>query len=244
MGLNTQNLPRHVAIIMDGNGRWAALRKMPRTMGHKSGVEATRRAVKAAGEIGVKYLTLFGFSCENWSRPEAEISDLMGLLRFYLRSEAAELHKNNVRLRVIGRRDRLAPDILELIANTEVMTTGNDGLQLTIALDYGGRQDIVQAVQAIIASGVAADEVDEGKISQHLYTHDLPEPDLIIRTSGEQRMSNFLLWQGAYSEFYFDNVLWPDFGAEHFNAALASYAERERRYGAVPAVQDSQVNSV
>lgn len=244
MGLNTQNLPRHVAIIMDGNGRWAALRKMPRTMGHKSGVEATRRAVKAAGEIGVKYLTLFGFSCENWSRPEAEISDLMGLLRFYLRSEAAELHKNNVRLRVIGRRDRLAPDILELIANTEVMTTGNDGLQLTIALDYGGRQDIVQAVQAIIASGVAADEVDEGKISQHLYTHDLPEPDLLIRTSGEQRMSNFLLWQGAYSEFYFDNVLWPDFGAEHFNAALASYAERERRYGAVPAVQDSQVNSV
>lgn len=225
-----EGLSTHIAIIMDGNGRWAQNRHMPRSFGHKAGVEATRKTVRAAGELGVEYLTLFGFSSENWTRPEGEISDLMGLLRTYLKSETADLHKNNVRLRVIGRRDRLAADIVALIEHVEATSRDNTGLQLTIALDYGGRQDIVDAVKSLVADGV---EPSEEAISARLSTHELPAPDLIIRTSGEMRISNFLLWQGAYAEFYFDDVLWPDFDGEHLKRAMAHYATRQRRFGGI-----------
>lgn len=229
-GALLQNLPAHVAVIMDGNGRWAKARGLPRTAGHKMGVDAARRCVRAAGELGIRYITLFGFSNENWSRPSSEISDLMGLLRLYLRSEAAELHKNGVRLRVIGRRDRLSADIVTMIEETERLTAGNTVLNLTIALDYGGKQDIVEAARAVAASG---DEITEDAIEARLMTADLPAPDLLIRTSGEQRISNFMLWQCAYSEFVFMDVLWPDFGREQLEAALADYAQRQRRFGAV-----------
>lgn len=229
-GPGSSTLPLHVAVIMDGNGRWAKTRKLPRTAGHKQGVEAVRRAVEAAGALGIRYLTLFGFSNENWSRPESEIGDLMGLLRLYLRAEAAELHASGVRLRVIGRRDRLAEDIVTMIAQTEAMTKDNDKLHLTIALDYGGRQDIVQAVQALADSGQA---LTEEAIAGALYTAGLPDPDLLIRTSGEQRISNFLLWQCAYTEFHFSDVLWPDFSREHLERALDDYASRQRRFGGV-----------
>lgn len=230
-----QNQPCHVAVIMDGNGRWAKMRGLPRTVGHKSGVDAARRVVEAAGALKLQYITLFGFSNENWSRPETEIGDLMGLLRLYLRSDAADLHKNNVRLRVIGRRDRLSDDIVKMIEQTEAMTSGNTALNLTIALDYGGQQDIVQAVNAAIAAGTPVDEEKFGKL---LMTSDLPDPDLLIRTSGEQRISNFLLWQCAYTEFVFTDVLWPDFGRDHLEAAMAIYSARQRRFGGVEAVTD------
>lgn len=234
----TENLPTHIAIIMDGNGRWAAKRHMPRTFGHKAGAEATRKTVRAAGELGLKYLTLFAFSSENWTRPEAEIGDLMGLLKTYLKSETAELTKNNVRLRVIGRRDRLSADIVELIEQVENTSRDNTGLQLTIALDYGGRDDIVNAVERLVAEGVT---VTEDAISARLYTHDLPEPDLLIRTSGEMRISNFLLWQCAYAEFYFTDVLWPEFDGEHLKRAIADYSTRQRRFGGVVASQISGI---
>lgn len=233
--LDPDSLPRHVAVIMDGNGRWAKTRSLPRTMGHKQGVEAARRTVKAAGDLGIQYLTLFGFSNENWNRPETEISDLMGLLRMYLRAEAAELHKNGVRLRVIGRRDRMDSDIVELVEHTEKLTAENKRLNLTIALDYGGRQDIVQAARRMVEKGFTADQIDEQAFARHLLTHELPDPDLLIRTSSEIRISNFLLWQMAYTEFVFDDVLWPEFGREHMEKALAEYACRQRRFGGVDA---------
>lgn len=233
--IDPETLPRHVALIMDGNGRWAKTRGLPRTAGHKTGVDAARRSVKAAGEIGIKYLTLFGFSNENWSRPESEIFDLMTLLRMYLRAEAADLHKGGVRLRVIGRRDRLDADIIEMIENTEKLTVNNDKLHLTIALDYGGRQDILETTKALIKKGVPADQITEEIFSNTSMTADLPDPDLLIRTSGEVRISNFLLWQCAYTEFYFTDVLWPDFGKEHMEQAVIEYACRQRRFGGVEA---------
>ncbi|MFN3461647.1 MAG: isoprenyl transferase [Oceanibaculum sp.] len=227
--------PVHVAIIMDGNGRWAMARGQPRSLGHKQGAEAVRRAVRAAGELGVGYLTLFGFSSENWRRPASEIDDLMGLLRFYLRREIAELHGNNVRFRMIGDRSRLAPDIVALIENAERLTAGNGGLMLTVALSYGGRQEIAQAARALAAK-VAAGEIDpaaidEGMVADALETSGIPDPDLMIRTSGEKRISNFLLWQTAYSELVFLDVLWPDFGREHLEEAIREYHRRERRFG-------------
>jgi undecaprenyl diphosphate synthase len=228
--------PRHIAIIMDGNGRWAQARGLPRIAGHRNGAEAVRRTVRAAGDLGIPYLTLFGFSSENWKRPLAEVDDLMGLLRHYLRGEIAELHRNNVRLRVIGDRGRLAPDIVTLIANAEALTRDNGGVNLTIALSYGGRDEIISAVRGLIgkvASGeLAADAIDEAAISRHLFTADIPDPDLLIRTSGEQRISNFLLWQCAYSELVFTKTLWPDFGRADLEQAIADYGGRERRYGA------------
>jgi undecaprenyl diphosphate synthase len=231
-----RSLPRHIAIIMDGNGRWAQARGLPRIAGHRQGAEAVRRTVRAAGELGIPYLTLFGFSSENWKRPLAEIDDLMGLLRHYLRGEIAELHRNNVRLRVIGDRQRLAPDIVTLIANAEGLTRENCGVNLTIALSYGGRAEIAAAVRAIAAKakegGLAPDEIDEDVISHHLFTADIPDPDLLIRTSGEQRISNFLLWQCAYSELVFTKTLWPDFGQADLAQAIADFGGRERRYGA------------
>ncbi|MBU6235022.1 MAG: di-trans,poly-cis-decaprenylcistransferase [Alphaproteobacteria bacterium] len=234
VALVPETLPKHVAVIMDGNGRWAKARGLPRTMGHKSGVDAARRTVQAARELGIKYLTLFGFSNENWSRPEGEIGDLMGLLRLYLRSEAADLHKNGVRLRVIGRRDRLAEDIVRMIAETEKLTADNTVLNLTIALDYGGRQDIVQAIRALVESGKP---VTEENFANCLMTAELPEPDLLVRTSGEQRISNFLLWQCAYTEFVFTDLLWPDFGREQLEDAVRVFAQRQRRFGGVEPTQ-------
>ena len=227
--------PVHVAIIMDGNGRWAKLRGLPRTAGHRRGVEAVRETVKAATDLGIGYLTLYGFSSENWNRPPPEVDDLMGLLRFYLRSEIAELHREGVRLRSVGDRARLAPDIVRLIEEAEERTRANVKLNLTIALSYGGRNEILRAMRMIasdVAAGhLAADAVDETALEQRLFTLGLPDPDLVIRTSGEQRISNFLLWQSAYSELVFDDCLWPDFGRENLRRAVEEFQRRERRYG-------------
>jgi undecaprenyl diphosphate synthase len=229
-------IPRHIAIIMDGNGRWAQARGLPRVAGHRQGAEAVRRTVRIAGEIGIPYLTLFGFSSENWKRPLEEVDDLMGLLRHYLRGEIAELHKNNVRLRIIGDLTRLAPDIVTLIANAEALTRSNTGVNLTIALSYGGRAEIVAAVRSLAAKSaegrLVPQAIDEAVISRHLFTADIPDPDLLIRTSGEQRISNFLLWQCAYSELVFTKTLWPDFGSADLEQAIADFGGRERRYGA------------
>jgi undecaprenyl diphosphate synthase len=228
--------PVHVAIIMDGNGRWAKQRSLPRIAGHRRGAEAVRRAVTAAGEFGIAYLTLFGFSSENWKRPAGEVDDLMGLLRHYIRAEIAELHAKGVRLRVIGDRARLPGDIITLIDNAETLTAANIGLRLTIALSYGGRAEIARAardIAAAVKSGeIAPEQVDETLFARHLLTADIPDPDLVIRTSGEQRISNFLLWQTAYSELVFIDTLWPDFGKADFEKALRDYHGRERRYGA------------
>ena len=231
-----RSLPRHVAIIMDGNGRWAQSRGLPRIAGHRRGAEAVRRTVAGAVELGIPYLTLFGFSSENWKRPSGEIDDLMGLLRHYLLAEIAELHRNGIRLRVIGQIDRLAPDIVPLIENAETLTRDNTAITLTIALSYGGRAEIAAAVQAIAAQAVegslAVDAIDEDCFARHLFTVGLPDPDLLIRTSGEQRISNFLLWQCAYSELVFTKTLWPDFGKSDLEQAIDEFRGRERRYGA------------
>jgi undecaprenyl diphosphate synthase len=229
-------LPRHIAIIMDGNGRWAKARGLPRIAGHRRGAEAARRTVTAAGELRIPYLTLFGFSSENWKRPSGEIQDLMALLRHYLLGEIAELHRNGVRLKVIGQLARLAPDIVGLIERAETLTRDNSRITLTIALSYGGRAEIVAAVQAIVAEAacgrLAAEDVDEDCLARHLFTADIPDPDLLIRTSGEQRISNFLLWQCAYSELVFTKTLWPDFSRDDLERAIDEYCGRERRYGA------------
>ena len=209
-------VPAHIAVIMDGNGRWARARGLPRSAGHGKGAEAVKRTLEAAEAMGVGYLTLFGFSSENWNRPDGEVGDLMGLLRRYLQSETANLHRRNIRIRVIGDRERFAPDIVSLIETAEEMTAENTGLNLTAALSYGGRQDITVATRTLARQ--AADgtldpaAIDEDMVSRHLWTHDLPDPDLLIRTSNEQRISNFLLWQCAYTELVFVNVLWPEFG--------------------------------
>jgi undecaprenyl diphosphate synthase len=232
----TAPVPVHVAIIMDGNGRWAQQRNQARTVGHRHGAEAVRRTVRAAAELGIGYLTLFGFSSENWARPEREIEDLMGLLRLYLRSETAELHKNNVRIRIIGDRSRLARDIVQLIEQAENTTSGNTGLTAVLALSYGGRQDITQAAQALAREAAAGRldpaTIDEAVFGSHLATAGIPDPDLLIRTSGEQRISNFLIWQLAYTEFVFQDVLWPDFDACNLAAAVDEFRRRDRRYGA------------
>jgi undecaprenyl diphosphate synthase len=220
---------------MDGNGRWAKLRGLPRTAGHKRGMDAVRETVRCAAELGISHLTLYGFSSENWKRPVAEIDDLMALLRFYLRKEIAELHANAVRLRVIGDRSRLATDIVRLIEDAEQRTMENLGLNLIIALSYGGRDEIVRAVRLIAADAAALRvdprAIDETVVRSALLTADVPDPDLVIRTSGEQRLSNFLLWQSAYSELVFDNCLWPDFGRANLLNAVEEYQRRERRYG-------------
>lgn len=225
----------HVAIIMDGNGRWAAARGLPRTMGHKAGIDALRRTLEAARTLPISHLTLYSFSAENWGRPDSEVQELMGLLRYYLRNELDTLHKNNVRIRIIGDRAPLAKDIVAMIAEAEKKTAQNTALNLVLALSYGARQEMVQAVRRIaqdVAEGKTAPEaVDENMVSAHLYTHDMPDPDLVIRTSGEMRVSNFLLWQSAYAEYVFQNVLWPDYGREHLTAAIEAFNARERRFG-------------
>jgi undecaprenyl diphosphate synthase len=231
-----RSVPQHIAIIMDGNGRWAQARGLPRIAGHRRGAEAARRAVVAAAELGVPYLTLFGFSSENWKRPPAEIQDLMGLLRHYLRGEIAELHRNGARLKVIGELARLPEDIIDLIDHAEAVTRDNTRITVTMALSYGGRAEIIAAMRAIaqqVAEGrLAADAIDEDCLAGHLFTSDIPDPDLLIRTSGELRISNFLLWQCAYSELVFIRTLWPDFSKSDLELAIGEFRSRERRYGA------------
>ncbi|HNB27115.1 MAG TPA: isoprenyl transferase [Alphaproteobacteria bacterium] len=221
---------------MDGNGRWAQAKGLPRTLGHREGAEALRRAVRAAADLGIEYLTVFGFSSENWKRPAAEVTDLMGLLRLYLRREIDEIDRNGVRLRVIGDREKLSADINKLIDAAEQRTAGNTRLCLTVALSYGGRAEIVRAAQKLageVARGErSADSIDEDAVQRALFTADIPDPDLVIRTSGEKRISNFLLWQCAYAEFVFMDKLWPDFSGADLQSAIAEFSNRKRRYGA------------
>jgi undecaprenyl diphosphate synthase len=233
---DTHNTPKHVAIIMDGNGRWAQSRGLPRTAGHKKGAEAARQVVTNAAELGIEYITLFGFSSENWSRPKDEIKDLMNLLRFYLRSETAELHKGGARLRVIGDRKALDADIVKLIENAEELTHKNEKITVVIALNYGGRHDILQAVKRLhdahLGEELAMDTI-EAQFPGFLMTQGIPDPDLMIRTSGEKRISNFLLWQCAYAEFVFTETLWPDFDKQALEEAVSEFGQRDRRFGAV-----------
>ena len=231
--------PRHVAISMDGNGRWAAARGLPRTEGHRRGVEALRKTVRAAGELGIQILTIFSFSSENWLRPVSEIRDLMGLLRRFIRNDLAELHGNNVKVRVIGERDGLDPDIRRLLEEAEDLTRRNTGLILVVAFNYGARQEIARAMRGIaedVAHGrLTPDAVTAELVASRLDAPDLPDPDVIIRTSGEQRLSNFLLWQAAYSELVFVPIYWPDFDRTALENALAEYRRRERRFGGLVA---------
>jgi undecaprenyl diphosphate synthase len=227
------DVPRHVAVIMDGNGRWARRRRLPRIAGHKRGVEAVRAVVQACAERGVRFLTLFAFSSENWRRPAEEVALLMQLFRGALTSEVEKLHRNGIRLRVVGNLQRFDPRMRSLIEQGERLTAANTGLTLTIAANYGGRWDILQALGRLARAHPDAlqGEIDESRLAPFLSMSYAPEPDLFIRTGGEQRVSNFLLWQLAYSEFYFTDTLWPDFDAAALDAAIASYARRERRFG-------------
>ena len=229
--------PHHVAIIMDGNGRWAKARGLPRVAGHRRGADAVRRVIRGAGELGIPVLTLFAFSTENWTRPADEVSDLMGLLRHYLRHELEELGRNGARLRVIGDRARLAQDIVRDISDAEQRTRANTRIDVNICINYGSRDEIIQATRSLarkVAAGeLAAEKIDEGLFERELLTAGVPDPDLLIRTSGEQRISNFLLWQCAYAELVFVDTLWPDFGKDHLEQAIAEFRRRERRYGGV-----------
>ncbi len=232
-----ERLPAHVAIIMDGNGRWAELRKKPRTYGHEAGVRAVKKVVRAASEIGIKYLTLYTFSVENWNRPRSEVSALMKLLTRATRNELDELIRSNVKLRTIGRVNGLPVSRQRVLQNAVEKTRNNDGLVLTLALNYGGRSEILDAVKAIANSVrggiVEIPDIDEELFSDFLYTAGLPDPDLLIRTSGEMRISNFLLWQTSYTELYIIDTLWPDFGRQELFEAVLSYQKRERRFGKV-----------
>jgi undecaprenyl diphosphate synthase len=229
------DMPRHVAVIMDGNGRWAAARGLPRVEGHRRGVEALRRTVRAASDLGIAVLTIFSFSSENWSRPQSEIRDLLSLLRRFIRNDLADLHKTNVRVRIIGERDDLSPDIRSLLEEAEELTHNNDGLTLVVAFNYGARQEIARAARRLaveVAEGrLPAAAITPELLGRHLDAPDLPDPDVIIRTSGEQRLSNFLLWQAAYSELVFVPLNWPDFDRVALEGAIAEFRRRERRFG-------------
>ena len=233
-------LPRHIAIIMDGNGRWAKQRHLPRSAGHRGGLEAAKKMIRLCAERGIHVLTLFAFSSENWRRPDGEITDLMGLFLRALQHDVNELHKNNIQFRVIGDYQRLSDRLRNGIFEAEKLTQNNSGLKLVVAMDYGGRWDIMQAAMRLsedVKAGVVDTEsVNEAVFSRYLTTHDLPDPDLFIRTSGELRISNFLLWQLAYSEFYFTDVFWPDFGEAELEKALHFFSTRERRFGALEAL--------
>lgn len=236
---------KHIAIIMDGNGRWATSRGLPRSAGHQKGVEAVKRTVRAAIELNIDYLTLFGFSSENWTRPIEEIKELMRLLRMYLRAETAELHRNNIKLRVIGNRRQLDPEIVELIENAERLTQDNDAITVTIALNYGGRNDILEAActytKHCIDNGIEPNfETAEEHLPLFLSTNGMPDPDILIRTSGEMRVSNFLLWQTAYSELVFTDTLWPDFGKNDLEEAVNDFNNRDRRFGGINIAQDGK----
>lgn len=227
--------PRHVAIIMDGNGRWAGERGMPRAMGHRSGVEAVRRTVGAAMELGISYLTIYSFSSENWARPAEEIQDLMGLMKRFIRRDLAELHQKNVRVIVIGERENVDPEMMALIDETRELTANNTALTLVIAFNYGSRAEIAKSARRLAKEAcegrIAVDDITADRISASLDTAGIPDPDLLIRTSGEMRLSNFLLWQCAYSELVFLDSYWPDFGREQLEEAIASYRARDRRFG-------------
>ncbi|HWK66807.1 MAG TPA: isoprenyl transferase [Rhizobiaceae bacterium] len=231
--------PAHVAIIMDGNGRWAKARGLPRVAGHRAGVEALRQTVRAAGEMGIEWLTVYAFSSENWSRPKSEVSDLMGLLKLFIRRDLADLHKHGVRVSVIGDREGLEPDIRELLVEAEELTRANRALNLVIAFNYGSRDEIARAARkaalAVKAGKMDPESISADTLGHFLDTSGIPDPDLIIRTSGELRLSNFLLWQAAYAELVFLPCYWPDFGRTDLAEALRSYASRERRYGGVAA---------
>jgi undecaprenyl diphosphate synthase len=229
--IDPTQLPTHFAIIMDGNGRWAKKRKLPRLWGHRTGTKSVRDIVEAAGQVGVKILTLYAFSTENWTRPKGEVDGLMRLLKQTLRSEESHLNKNNVRLEVIGEISRLATDVQQQIEKTRNFLKGNTGLRLVLALNYGGRQDIIQACNKLLSEGRS--NVTEALLSSHLQTANMADPDLLIRTSGEYRVSNFLLWQIAYTEFYITPVHWPDFRRQHFYQAILDYQSRDRRFGGV-----------
>lgn len=234
---SADRVPRHVAIIMDGNGRWANLRGLPRSAGHKAGVDALRRAVKAAADLGIEYLTIYSFSAENWSRPETEISFLLDLLRRFIRQDVADLHDAGVKIKIIGSRENLEPSMIALLEDAERVTSQNTSLNLIVAFNYGSRQEISRAVAAIAAKVKSGDidvaEISPELISQNLDTFGIPDPDLLIRTGAEQRISNFLLWQSAYTEFVFVKEFWPDFTAEIFARALDEYRRRDRRFGGI-----------
>lgn len=229
-------VPQHVAIIMDGNGRWAAQRGLPRLAGHQRGTENIRRITTAAVELGVKYLTLWAFSTDNWRRPEEEIQGILAILSDVLDRETDELHRQGAQLRHIGSLQGLAPELQQAVLSAVEKTAANDRLVLTLAFNYSGRQEMLAAIRGLIASGVPPEAIDEAAVQRHLFTHDLPDPDLIIRTSGEHRTSNFLLWQSAYAELLFTSTLWPDFGAEDLRQAVDEFGRRERRFGGVDAV--------
>ena len=226
-------IPTHVAIIMDGNGRWARERRLPRLAGHRAGVDNLRRVLEACVEFGIQYLTIFAFSTENWDRPPVEVRGLLKILEEVIDTEIAELHKNGVQLRHMGRLDRLQPALQEKIRRAIELTQDNQKLILNVAWNYGGRDEIVHAIQKMLADGISPEEVDEELVSSYLYTTNCPDPDLMIRTSGEFRMSNFLIWQGAYTELYTTPTYWPDFDREELQKALREYALRERRFGRV-----------
>jgi undecaprenyl diphosphate synthase len=232
-------VPRHVAIIMDGNGRWASARGLPRAAGHRRGVDALRKTVRAAMEMGISYLTIFSFSAENWSRPISEVRELMSLLRLFVRNDLVELHNEGVRIRIIGQRDGLESDILRLLEEAEELTKANTMMTLVVAFNYGGRQEIARAArklaQDVVDGRLSLEQINEDQLASHLDVPDLPDPDLIVRTSGEQRLSNFLLWQAAYSELIFVPVYWPDFDRSTLEGAIAEYHRRDRRFGGLAA---------
>ena len=236
--VNFDRLPVHVAVIMDGNGRWAAERRLPRVEGHRAGIESVRDVVEGSARLGIKVLTLYAFSVENWKRPVTEVSTLMTLLKRYLRLELNTLLRNDIRFNVIGREEELAPDVRRELTLAEEKTAGNGGMLFNIALNYGGRAEIVEAVRRVIAAGVSPADLDEQRFGDFLYTAGQPDPDLLIRTSGEMRISNFLLWQIAYSEIWVTDTLWPDFRKRHLLEAVLAYQKRDRRYGGItqPAV--------
>ena len=231
--------PEHIAIIMDGNGRWAKARGLPRAAGHRAGVEALRQTVRNADDLGIRWITVYAFSSENWSRPKSEVSDLMGLLKLFIRRDLAELHQNGVKVRVIGERQSLQPEIAALLEEAEVLTRDNRALNLVIAFNYGSRDEIARAATRIAEAAVAGQldprDITPESFGTFLDTADIPDPDLIIRTGGEIRLSNFLLWQAAYAELVFLSCYWPDFGKAHLVEAIQTFAARERRFGGVPA---------
>src|SRR5512139_2097148 len=236
-------LPQHVAIIMDGNGRWAISRGLPRLAGHKAGTENLRRVIRATVEFGVKYLTIYAFSTENWGRPPEEVKGLMYILEDVIDRELGELHKEGVQLRHIGRLERLSPALQKKVLAAVELTKANDRLVLNVAFNYGGRDEIVQAIQRMMKDGIAPEQVTDELVSQYLYTAGVPDPDLIIRTSGELRVSNFLIWQGAYAELYSTPTYWPDFDKQEYRRALETYVQRERRYGGVSEAVASKSNA-
>jgi len=231
--VNFEQLPAHIAIIMDGNGRWAAQRHLPRVEGHRAGIDSVRDVVETSARLGIDVLTLYAFSVENWKRPRAEINTLMTLLKRYLRLELSTLLKNNIRFHVIGRKDELSSDVQHELDIGIRQTAANTGMRFNIALNYGGRAEIVDAARRALAAGISPDQLDERRFSDFLYTAGQPDPDLLIRTSGEMRVSNFLLWQIAYSEIWVTETLWPDFRRRHLLEAVVAYQKRDRRYGGI-----------